>query len=387
MVFATFNQWKEMGEQEGLELSVKKGERSTPIFVPIFKKDEEHLDAEGNPRQVLVSTKLAFAFHVSQIQNGVAFFQNKYGAIPAPAWDVETVLPVLKEHIEKIVPLHTTISDQAYYLPGKHEIYLPELGQFPNEAQFYATLLHEATHATEKMDDAFQESIRKNKLTRDEAYAYCELRAELGSLLLAQTLGLPMETGNAASYMEGWGLRKFADDHEKMILMAANYAQKAVDIIGTDELLLALQEARNHAIQVSVPRTEPKAVRNDVAISITPADLKAGKRYTFTEDPGHGWLVVPVKDVQALGIADQITPYSYLSPKGGKVYLEEDHDAGIFVRAYAEHFGLEEDALWKQIAVTNSIDRAATCRNYDSFSPEKIASPEIQPALPMRLSV
>ena len=55
--------------------------------------------------------------------------------------------------------------------------------------------------------------------------------------------------------------------------------------------------------------------------------------YTFWEDPGHGWLGVPASELLELGIAGEITPYSYL--KAGMAYLEEDCDLSTFIRAKA----------------------------------------------------
>jgi antirestriction protein ArdC len=386
-LFATFNQWKEMGEKEGLDLFVKKGEKSTPILVPIFKKDEDKLDANGEPQQRLVGTKLAFVFHFSQVKEGAAFFERKYGNIPTPSWDTDTIWPVLKERIKEMVTMHEVIGDKAYYRPGSHEIFIPKLGQFPSEAAFYGTVLHELTHATEKDDVALQKAIVDNKLSDSSngigysnKYAFCELRAELGALLLAQAMSLPIETDQSASYIESWGLKRFAENHRNLIVQAANLAQNAVDMVCTPEFLLALQERRNAAVRVPVATPHPVA-----DLSITPADLEAGKRYTFTSDPGHGWLVVPVSDIATLGIAQDISPYSYLSPRGGKAYLEEDGDAPRFIEAYAQHYGLDLDTLWKKISVTHNIDREATCRSYDRFDPKRIPAAQVSPNPTMEL--
>ena len=53
------------------------------------------------------------------------------------------------------------------------------------------------------------------------------------------------------------------------------------------------------------------------------------KRYKFYADPGHGWLKVEKLDLAGLGIADQISEYSYV--KGIYAYLEEDCDAPLFI--------------------------------------------------------
>jgi hypothetical protein len=59
--------------------------------------------------------------------------------------------------------------------------------------------------------------------------------------------------------------------------------------------------------------------------------IMAEKKYHFYTDGGHGWLAVKRKELEDLGIVDQITPYSY--QRGNTVYLEEDCDMGLFHKA------------------------------------------------------
>lgn len=47
-------------------------------------------------------------------------------------------------------------------------------------------------------------------------------------------------------------------------------------------------------------------------------------------DPGHGWLRVPLVSCEGL----PITTYSYVDGRGGWLYLEEDLDAGTWLRAH-----------------------------------------------------
>jgi len=54
----------------------------------------------------------------------------------------------------------------------------------------------------------------------------------------------------------------------------------------------------------------------------------------FISDPGHGWLEVPVSELVRLGIAKDISRYSY--KKGAMAYLEEDSDMGKYLGALAE---------------------------------------------------
>lgn len=53
--------------------------------------------------------------------------------------------------------------------------------------------------------------------------------------------------------------------------------------------------------------------------------------YFFISDPGHGWLQVPIRELEELGIASEVSPSSRQS--GDTAYLEEDCDAELFASA------------------------------------------------------
>lgn len=58
------------------------------------------------------------------------------------------------------------------------------------------------------------------------------------------------------------------------------------------------------------------------------------KRVFWVTDPGHGWLAVPLTEVDRLGFGDKITPYSYVGSSyhgyEGYALLEEDCDAALW---------------------------------------------------------
>jgi hypothetical protein len=62
-------------------------------------------------------------------------------------------------------------------------------------------------------------------------------------------------------------------------------------------------------------------------------------RFNFHSDSGHGWLAVKLDLIRELGLASQISVYSYM--KGKTAYLEEDSDATKFVNAFKAKFGIE----------------------------------------------
>lgn len=84
-------------------------------------------------------------------------------------------------------------------------------------------------------------------------------------------------------------------------------------------------------------------------------------KYNFYSDPGHGWLKVPYEKLSELGVAHKISEYSFR--RGGYAYLEEDRDAGIFIKALeakGEEFAYEE----------HIADRRSKIRNYPRFYQE-----------------
>jgi len=59
--------------------------------------------------------------------------------------------------------------------------------------------------------------------------------------------------------------------------------------------------------------------------------------FYFHSDAGHGWLAAKRQDLKDLGILGRITNYSY--QRGKTVYLEEDCDAPLFLKAYERKYG------------------------------------------------
>jgi len=61
--------------------------------------------------------------------------------------------------------------------------------------------------------------------------------------------------------------------------------------------------------------------------------------FNHHSDPGHGWVAVKKDLVRELGIIEQITRCSYM--QGQSAYLEEDCDAGTFIKAFEARFGVK----------------------------------------------
>jgi hypothetical protein len=85
------------------------------------------------------------------------------------------------------------------------------------------------------------------------------------------------------------------------------------------------------------------------------------KTYIWAIDAGHEWLAVRKSELEELGIANDISTYSYM--KGSTAYLEGDCDAALFFDAYKQKHGVEPKT--KQ---GKHWDRQP-CRSFDMYVP------------------
>jgi hypothetical protein len=83
--------------------------------------------------------------------------------------------------------------------------------------------------------------------------------------------------------------------------------------------------------------------------------------YRFITDPGHGWLEVPRAELDALGIAHKISPYSY--QRDDMAYLEEDCDFAVF------HAAKEAAGQTYQDKIARVYQENTFVRNLPSYQP------------------
>lgn len=87
----------------------------------------------------------------------------------------------------------------------------------------------------------------------------------------------------------------------------------------------------------------------------------ACQRFTYLQDPGHGWLLVTRQDLAAFGMSPgDFTPYSYVS--GERLALEEDLDMGRFLQKL-EQLGVPYELDHQH------INQSAYVRNWMSNAP------------------
>lgn len=212
----TFKQAKEIGA------TVRKGEKGVGI---IFFKTWEKKETVGGEEKVtaIPMPKKFTVFNIAQCDNVDASKLTKKQSIDhaeAPqsvALDFALAAGAEVKHG----------GNQAYYRGGKSDyIKMPVIDQFKDEDAYAATLLHELTHWTKhksRLD-------RPNHVTSgDTIYAKEELIAELGSVFLANSLGIKVEEAQHAAYLQSW-LECLKSDN-KFIVQAASQAQKAANLL------------------------------------------------------------------------------------------------------------------------------------------------------------
>ena len=88
---------------------------------------------------------------------------------------------------------------------------------------------------------------------------------------------------------------------------------------------------------------------------------KTPKIYKFYGDPSHGWLAVKMQEIIDLGISQKISSFSYMH--GQTVYLEEDCDAPIFVKAMQE-----KNPEFVLVCNTKHTDKTSPIRSYSRYT-------------------
>ena len=100
---------------------------------------------------------------------------------------------------------------------------MPPANAFIGPAEYAATALHEAVHATGHETRLNRQFGRPGTAL----YAQEELCAELGSAMLSRVLGIPADIPNHAAYIAGYMQLLTKDKHA--FVQAASAAQKAAD--------------------------------------------------------------------------------------------------------------------------------------------------------------
>lgn len=219
------NMWMTYKQAAEKGAHVRKGERGAMVvYADRFTKTETGEDGQEAEREIAFM-KAYTVFNVEQIEGLSAELYEP----PAPIDDSRT--PVLIEEAEAFFAktgAHIRHGgNRAFYAVASDHIQLPPPQAFRDAQSYTATKAHELVHWTghsSRMDRTF------GKRFGDQAYAFEELVAELGSAFLCAELGItPEPREDHAAYLASW-LKVLKDDKRAIFTAAAN-AQRAADFL------------------------------------------------------------------------------------------------------------------------------------------------------------
>ena len=225
--------WLTLRQANELGGNVRKGEESTLIIywkVDDVKQGTEDLDAreteEKTRRRFLLRHYRVFNLEQCELPQAVLdklpkIETHEHDPIEAAEWIIAGMPnPPEIQHA----------GSKAFYSPTTDRITLPPRELFTSAEEFYATALHEASHAVGHPKRLNRKSITEAAPFGSLTYSFEEIVAEMSAAYLCAEAGIsPAVVANEAAYIQGW-LAKLRSD-KRMVVSAAAQAQKAADFI------------------------------------------------------------------------------------------------------------------------------------------------------------
>lgn len=235
------NEWLTFNAAKKAGLRVSKGSKSTPVYFfnvsildtengKFYKSVQAAVDAGAD----LDKLRKVFALKEYKVFN-IAQLDEATPKRP-PVTDIPSVDPI--ESAEDIVKGYKNSpkvdlvegSNEAYYMPMRDLVVCPVIGQFIDATAYYKTLFHELVHSTghesrlNRKGVATTEMLGKTKAD----YAFEELVAESGAMMLAGHAGLPdTHEENSQAYINGW-VKAVEEAKESAVVTALVQSSKAV---------------------------------------------------------------------------------------------------------------------------------------------------------------
>lgn len=146
---------------------------------------------------------------------------------------VENIINAMAKN-RKLPKITYETNDKCSYNPKSDTIRLiDDTGRFISSGEYYSTLFHEITHST-----GHPSRLNRNVGTvfERQKYAFEELVAEIGSILLCDTLNITYRRANSLAYIRSWidALRKVetkGEDEKWYLVKAYEQAAAAVEYL------------------------------------------------------------------------------------------------------------------------------------------------------------
>ena len=207
--FGTFKSWRRKG------YSVAKGQKGTHIT--FYKSGTKTIENDNGQEETKAwrTLKLYTVFNAEQISD---YTPADIEDVPEFTANPNTAMDMLAADVG--VDVRNVDLAQAFYAPDPDYVNMPRIEQFDSAEAYACTLGHEITHWTK----------HKSRLDRNEGRAVEELVAEMGSAMLAASLGIsPTPREDHATYLNSW--IKELKDKPSSIQKASAKAQAATSYL------------------------------------------------------------------------------------------------------------------------------------------------------------
>jgi len=211
--YLTFKQAKELGG------SVRKGETGTMV---VFWKFETREDKETGKVKTVPFARGYTVFNTAQC-DGLDESKIKRPAAPMAG---QTDMNALASRVGAVIR-HG--GNKAFYTTQGDFVQMPRADAFLSEGHYQSTLAHELTHWTGNEKRCNRQF---GKRFGDEAYAFEELVAEIGSAFLCASHGVALDGLQHPAYVASW--LKVLKGDKRAIFTASSKAKEAAAFLSGD---------------------------------------------------------------------------------------------------------------------------------------------------------
>jgi antirestriction protein ArdC len=221
------DRWLTFRQVETLGGTVHQGEQAS-FAVLYLPRTREMRDCEGNPvfaddgEPEVHHFGLVRAFRLFNLSQCEGLPASLFEPYPRPDHPVDVAESLLRS---SGVSMTHRQQSEAFYRPATDAIMMPHPQQFDSGEAYYATLLHELTHATGHASRLNRKAITDPARSK-EAYAAEELVAEMGAAFLCALTGIEGRLQHA-SYIDFW-LQILRND-KRALMRASGLARSACD--------------------------------------------------------------------------------------------------------------------------------------------------------------
>jgi antirestriction protein ArdC len=210
--------YKQAGELGG---NVRKGEKGTGV---IFWKFDRVRDEQTGKDKVVPFARMYVVFNVTQC-DGIDSARLKCPTVPVAG---TTDMNAVASRVGAVVRHGGA---KAFYTTNGDFVQVPSVAAFKSVDHYQATLAHELTHWTGHESRCARQF---GKRFGDDAYAFEELVAEIGSAFLCARHGIALDGLQHPSYLASW-LRVLKAD-KRAIFTASSKAKEAAEFLTAERV-------------------------------------------------------------------------------------------------------------------------------------------------------